>query len=259
MCRLSIDNRLQAHNSKYYCLEHRDPKAHDCPSTKKPGETEARPTSTVNTAVKSRDKNKEKKKLLTIHFTFLEDKKRSGKEHKSVHNEILGPQPLSKMNEKEGVTLEAGDIRVEDSARTHFTGKLRPPTIIEETARATSYPAVFESVSRRLFAVSFILVLVEEVLRLVSYVENPPFLAYLDGNLYVRVLNESIDPYVASLIVFVLMCSILFMTAKLASMNQSASNSHFSVLRHAIPFGVYVAVSLTYIVSMINWFFILRS
>lgn len=244
---------------RYYCLEHRDPKTHDCLPQNKSDAPESEPTRAVTEAVKPQNKNKDKKKLLTIHFTFLENKKRSSQEQTPARIKVLEPQPSFKENNKAAARFAAREIQLEDSARARYTETLKPPTITEESARAMSYPAVFESALRKFFAVSFVLVVAEEVLRLVSYVENPPFLAYLDGNLYVRILNGSMAPHVASLIVFAFMCSILFVTAKLASLNQNTSNSRFSLLKHAIPFGVYVAVSITYIVSITNWIFILKS
>jgi hypothetical protein len=171
---------------------------------------------------------------------------------------VLKPQPPSNENQK-AAYFAVRDIQREGPARSQYGETIKPPPIPEETARAMAFPTFFDSASRKLFAVSFILVVVEEVMRLVSYIQNPPFLAYLDGNLYVRILNESIAPHVASLIVFALMCSILFITARLASTNQNTGSSSFSLLKRAIPFGVYVAVSVTYIVSIANWFFILKS
>jgi hypothetical protein len=202
--------------------------------------------------------SKEKKGLLTIHFTFLEGRKRADQEQRPERSKVLKPQPPSKENQ-EAAFFALRDIQREDLSRSHYAETIKLPPIQEETARALTFPAFFDSASRKLFAVSFILVVVEEVMRLVSYAQNPPFLAYLDGNLYVRILNASIAPYAASLIVFVLMCSLLFVTARLASTNQNTGNSRFSLLKQAIPFGVYVAVSITYIVSITNWFFILKS
>ena len=239
---------------KYHCLEHRDPRAHDCPSQKKP---ESQPTRAVTGAIKPQN-NKEKKRLLTIHFTFLEGKKRSDQEQTAARTRVLRSQPPSKENQ-EAAFFAVRDTQREDQARPPYDETVRPPTIQEETARAMAFPAFFDSASRKLFAVSFILVVVEEVLRLVSYVQNPPFLAYLDANLYVRILNESIAPHVASLIVFVLICAVLFVTARLARTDENIGQSGFSLLKRAIPFGVYVAVSVTYIVWIWNWFFILKS
>jgi len=245
------------HCGEYYCLEHRDPRTHGCPSEKESEETESQPTYAVTGAVKPQ-KSKEKKGVLTIRFTFLEGKKRSDREQRPNHAKAIEPRSPPTENQK-AAKFAVREVRREDPSKSDSAGAFEPLYVPEETARALAFPSVFDNASRKLFAVSFILVVAEEVLRLVSYVENPPFLAYLDGNLFVRILNGSMAPHVASLIVFALMCSMLFVTTRLASMNQYTGNSRFSLLKQAIPFGVYVAVSVTYIVSITNWFFILRS
>jgi len=65
--------------------------------------------------------------------------------------------------------------------------------------------------------------------------------------------------FLARALVFALTCSILFATTKLAFMSQKTSNQHFSLLKPAILFAVYFVVSINYIVSITNWFFILTS
>lgn len=241
---------------EYYCLEHRDPRTHGCPSEKESEETESQPTYAVSGAVKPQ-KSKEKKGVLTIRFTFLEGKKRSDREQRPNHTEAIEPRPPSAENQKAAL-FAIRELRREDQPGSSYAWTSKPGHIPEETLRALTFPTVF-SASRKLFAVSFILIVVEEIMRLVSYVRNPPFLAFLDGNLLVRILNESIAPPMASLIVFGLVCLIVFVTAKLASANQNTADSRFSLLKRAIPFGVYAAVAVSYIVSITNWFFILKS
>ncbi len=237
---------------KYYCLEHRDTKAHDCPSQKKP---EPQPIRAVTKAIEPKTR-REKKELLTIRFTFLEDKKRSSQKETVEQTKAREPHPVFRENQ-EAALFAVKDVPREDPSKSPYAETVKSPPITKETARAIAFPTFFDGVSKKIFAFSFILVVVEEIMRLVSYVQNPPFLAYLEGNLFVRLLNDSMAPHVASLIVYVLMCSILFLTARLASLNKNSVDPGFSVIKRAIPLVVYVTVSLLYIVWIVNWFFIL--
>jgi hypothetical protein len=141
---------------------------------------------------------------------------------------------------------------------------LRPSPLAEEipgntaTSRVSAL-AILANARKKFFAGTFTLVIVEEILRLASYVMKPPFFNYLDGNIYVRNLYQSVSPYIASLIVFALVCLLLFVTARLATRNQAASNSYTSLLKEAIPIGIFTVISAIYVFSITNWLLILTS
>lgn len=130
-------------------------------------------------------------------------------------------------------------------------------------AKILQKPAIrlplLKDAQKKLFAASFTLVLTEEILRLISYVKNPPFLAYLDGNIYVEILYQHINPYIASLIIFILACLILFGTRKLSSKNRSSSNPYTKLLQQVVPLCIFAAITITYLFSTVNWLFILTS
>jgi len=110
------------------------------------------------------------------------------------------------------------------------------------------------NIHKNFFAVTFALVLFEEILRQISYIKNPPF---QDGNFYVRILYQWITPYIASVIIFLITCLILFATKKLASKNQDANNPYINLLKKAIALGIYTTIATIYIFSLREWFLIL--
>jgi hypothetical protein len=136
-------------------------------------------------------------------------------------------------------------------------GIVETPTIIPQ--KPTARASIFEGAQKKLFAASFALVVTEEILRLISYAKNPPFLAYLDGNIYVEILCQSITPQIASAIIFVLACFILFGTSGLASRNRSANNSSINLLKQAVPLCIFASIIITYLFSVVNWLFILTT
>jgi hypothetical protein len=137
---------------------------------------------------------------------------------------------------------------------------LRPLPLPEEIPGNTAViQSILSNARRKFFAGAFTLVIVEEILRLANYVVKPSSFTYLDGNIYVRNLYQSVSPYIASLIVFALVCFLLFVTAKLATRNQAASNSYTSLLKEAIPIGIFTVISAIYVFSIANWLLILIS
>lgn len=137
-------------------------------------------------------------------------------------------------------------------------GIVKPPTI-GIPQKPTARPPIFEGAQKKLFAASFALVVAEEILRLISYAKNPPFLAYLDGNIYVEILYQSTNPQIASAIIFILACCTLFGTNRLASRNRSTSNSSINLLKRAIPLCIFATITITYLSSVANWLFILTT
>jgi len=73
----------------------------------------------------------------------------------------------------------------------------------------------------------------------------------------VKILNQTVTPYVASMIVFVLVCMLLFVTTKLASSSQRTVDLQIRLFKGAIPIGIFTVISATYIFSIINWILIL--
>lgn len=132
--------------------------------------------------------------------------------------------------------------------QSHTTKTLQKPI---------THSVFFEDIQKKFFTASFMLVVAEEILRLIGYMKNPLSLAYLDGNMYVEILYQSMTPQTASVIIFVLACCILFGTKKLASKNRSTSNPYANLLKRAIPLCIFAAITITYLFSITNWILIL--
>jgi hypothetical protein len=107
------------------------------------------------------------------------------------------------------------------------------------------------NISKSLFTATFLLVIFEEVLRQVSYAQNSPL---FEPNAYVTMMSQWITPYIASSIVFLTVCAVLFAVKKLASKPQGDSdNSHVKFLKKAIPFGLYAIIIAVYLPTTIQW------
>lgn len=239
-----------------YCVDHGDPTRHDCSLRMKSDTLEP----DFRHALNSDAFAKKKPGRLVIHFTFLENKN-SKSMPKRARTKEPGPQPQRKESEKPKTfavfyTKESDQQRLKGTPAEPF----KPSSPVDGFPRKTlTYPTVFDSARKKFFAAAFALVLVEEILRLASYTASPPFSVYLDGNIYVKVLYETVTPYLASMIVFVLVCTLLFVTAKLASDSPSTSNIQVSLVKGAIPIGIFTVISATYILSIMNWILILTS
>jgi hypothetical protein len=59
--------------------------------------------------------------------------------------------------------------------------------------------------------------------------------------------------------VVVLVCALLFLTTKLASDSHGSSNLEISLVKGAVPIGIFTVVSAIYIFSIANWIVILTS
>lgn len=125
----------------------------------------------------------------------------------------------------------------------------QPKTLKEMPEKAN--PS-FVSLRKTLFTSAFTLVLIEEILRLVSYLKYSP---YLEPNIYITILSQWTSPYISSPIFFLLICAILFATEKLAGKQPKSELK--SLLSKAIPLTVYITISIMYIYYIANWIFII--
>ena len=162
---------------EYYCLDHHESEAHNCPS------------------------------------------------HQQIHQTPAEPQPQ----------------RFQQPA----TKMLEKPQTL--SARITS-------IQRNFFAATFTLVLLDEVLRQISHIKNSPF---LEPNIYVAMASQWLTPYLASPIILMTTCFILFTIRKLASKNQNASNPYINRLKKAMPVEIYAIIAVICIFSITNWLLIL--
>jgi hypothetical protein len=113
------------------------------------------------------------------------------------------------------------------------------------------------SVLKKLFTGTFLLVILEETLRQISYIKNSPF---FEPNVYVSMISQRITPYVASSIVFLTVCGILLTVNKFISKTQDQNdNSQTKLLKKAIPIGVYAIILTAYIPTTIQWLIILTT
>lgn len=110
---------------------------------------------------------------------------------------------------------------------------------------------------KKLFAATFVLVVLEEVLRQISYIENSPF---FEPNVYVAMTSQWVTPYIASSIVFLTVCVILFAANKLASKTQNKDyHSQTKLLKKAIPFGIYAIIVIAYVPTIMQWLSVLST
>jgi hypothetical protein len=105
-----------------------------------------------------------------------------------------------------------------------------------------------ESIQSRFFLIVFTLVIVEEILRLISYAFRSP---YLESNIYVALASLQVTPYFSSSIMFLLVCFILLATRRLAG-NQNTKKEYASLLKKTVPFGMYASIALVTLVSIAN-------
>jgi hypothetical protein len=128
-----------------------------------------------------------------------------------------------------------------------------PKPLAKEYAELKLYSPRIISLQRNLFTLTFTLVLIEEVLRLISYLRYSP---YIEPNMYIALLSQFITPYLASPIFFIIVCTILFVTKKLSE--KSKPKSELSALvTIALPISIYIAITIIYAYSIANWLLII--
>lgn len=110
------------------------------------------------------------------------------------------------------------------------------------------------NLQKNFFAGTFTLVLLDEVLRQISHIRNSPF---LEPNIYIAMASQWLTPYLASPIILLTTCFILFATKKLASKNQKGSNPYINRLKKAMPIEIYAIIAVICIFSVTNWLIIL--
>ena len=135
------------------------------------------------------------------------------------------------------------------------TAKQRPTTMkLEEPQKS---PSARRNILKKFFATTFLLVILEEVLRQISYIKNSPF---FEPNVYVSMISQWMTPYIASSIVFLTVCAILLAVNKFASKTQNKGyNSQAELLKKVIPFGMYAIILAAYIPTTIQWLLILTT
>jgi len=128
-----------------------------------------------------------------------------------------------------------------------------PKPLAKEYAELKLYSPRIISLQKNLFTLTFTLVLIEEVLRLISYLRYSP---YIEPNMYIALLSQFITPYLASPIFFIIVCTILFVTKKLSE--KSKPKSELSALvTIALPISIYIAITIIYAYSIANWLLII--
>jgi len=131
--------------------------------------------------------------------------------------------------------------------------QVKKPPAKEEVLESRLYSPKILNFQKNLFTCTFTLVLIEEILRLISYLRYSP---YIEPNIYVALLSQFITPYIASPIFFLTICTILFATKKLSE--RIKPKGEFSTLTAiAVPISVYVAIIIIYAYSIANWLLII--
>jgi hypothetical protein len=131
----------------------------------------------------------------------------------------------------------------------------KQPTIkLEEPQKPLSTTG---NLLKKLFPATFMLVVLEEVLRQISYARSSPL---FEPNIYVAMLSQWITPYIASSIIFLSVCGILLTVNKFASKNEdTSSNPQIRLLRKAVPLGIYAIIIAVYASTTIQWLLILSA
>jgi hypothetical protein len=124
-----------------------------------------------------------------------------------------------------------------------------------EKVEVKTPPFLGFKVNKNLFVTTLITVIFEDVLRQISRLRNPPF---LEPNIYVAILSQWLTPYLASPLIIIGVCLILFATKKF-SMQGDASNGYVKFLKLAVPALVYLAILITFVFSIWGWVNILSS
>lgn len=107
--------------------------------------------------------------------------------------------------------------------------------------------------NKNLFAITLVTVIFEDVLRQLSRLGNSPF---FEPNIYVVILSQWLTPYLASPIIVIGVCLILF-AARRFSMRGDVSNEYVKFLRLTVPALVYLAVLIIFVFSVWGWISIL--
>lgn len=111
------------------------------------------------------------------------------------------------------------------------------------------------NIQQKCFAATFVLVVVEEVLRQIGYAKYSPL---FEPNVYVWMISQWVTPYVGSSIVFLTVCAILFATNKYASkMQNEDKNSQVRLLKRVSLLGIYAIIIAVYVPTIIQWLSIL--
>jgi len=109
------------------------------------------------------------------------------------------------------------------------------------------------SIQSRFFHLVFTLVIMEEVLRLISYSYRSP---YVESNTYVMAVSMLVTPYASSSVLFLLTCLILLATRRLAR-GQNAKNEYKNLLKEIVPLGVFTTIAIIALVSIASRLIIL--
>ncbi|MCJ7718660.1 hypothetical protein MUO69_01880 [Candidatus Bathyarchaeota archaeon] len=120
------------------------------------------------------------------------------------------------------------------------------------TSKASVRPQIalsgIEDVQSKFFLLVFTFVIVEEIMRLISYAFRSP---YLESNIYVALASVQVTPYFSSSSMFLLVCFMLLATRRLAR-TQSTKKEYVSLLKKTVPFGMYASVAIITLVSIAN-------
>lgn len=111
------------------------------------------------------------------------------------------------------------------------------------------------NIQKKFFATIFLIVVLDEILRQISYIKYSP---YLETNIYAAIIAQWITPYIGSTIIFLITCTILFATNRFTSKTQNI-NSQNSLLKTTIPFGIYTIIATIYIPTIIQWLILIST
>jgi hypothetical protein len=125
---------------------------------------------------------------------------------------------------------------------------VKPSYTPEISGKPQATSVSIEKIQNKFFLLTFTLVMIEEILRLISYSMHSP---YLESNIYVAVASLQVTPYLSSSIMFLLACLVLLATHRVAK-NQDTRNEYVNLLKKTAPFGIYVAIVIITLVSIAN-------
>ena len=123
----------------------------------------------------------------------------------------------------------------------------------KETIKNQQTESKLTKITKNFFPPLLTLVIIDEILRQISYTKNTP---YLEPNIYILITSQWINPYIASSIIFLATCLTLFTLNKLSSKWNKNPEQNKNFIKKIIPIGIYTTIATIYIPSIIQWIII---
>ncbi len=108
-----------------------------------------------------------------------------------------------------------------------------------------------EIIREKMFAPIFIMLIVDQTMRWISYTRHSP---YLEPNIYVLMLSQWINPYAASALIFMSACLTMLTVNKLTAKNSPSNQSQQAMFANTVAIGTYITMILIFLPTAVTWF-----